>query len=116
MHNEVIISYFEGNRFIGQSRTECGTVDVAGSQYHAYWPDTAYFCPTCGELWGRCIKDFQFNYCPYYTGTRWEVETRHCVAHGDGAFLADDRFLEGTYDKALLTRELLVLIERSNNC
>ena len=113
MHNEVIISFFEGNAFIGQARAECGTVDVARTQYHAYWPNTAYFCPACGELWGRRVHEFKFNYHPYYQGVGWEVVSHRCPKDGGGEFLAYDRFLEGTYDKALLTRELLVLLERS---
>lgn len=113
MHNEVIISFFEGNIFIGQARAECGTVAVAERQYHAYWPNTAYFCPCCGSLWGRRVHEYNFNYNPYYQGSMWEVDIRSCPVHGGGEFLSYDRFLEGTYDKALLTRELLVLLERS---
>lgn len=38
-------------------------------------PHYAFFCPTCGELWGRVCFD-------HSTDTR--VISRRCLKHGDG--------------------------------
>lgn len=106
------VDYFEASRFVGSRRVYCCGATEAGERFSAYWPHTAYFCPQCGELWGRAIYTFEFAYVPRVSGS-WVVEQRRCVQHGDGQFLYAQS-LE-LADRDLLTRELLALIEGALN-
>jgi hypothetical protein len=98
------VQFFEGNSFVGSRRVYCCGYEGQS----AYWPHTAYFCPVCGELWGRAIYQHEFDYKPIPQNS-WVIETRRCVKHGDGTFLQDSQI--DHCDRAILTRELLALIE-----
>lgn len=104
------ILYFEYERPVG-SRLQycCGYAPTKGERRSAYWPCTAYVCPICGELWGREILDYHFQYSPI-PKTSWVVETRRCPSHGDGTFLsgyAGDHLSQCSTE--LLHREALIL-------
>ena len=76
--------------------------------YSASWPNLAFFCSSCGELWARAIYSFEFDYNPF-NRLNWAVIMRRCVKCGDGTLLDD--YLDGA-DSALITREFLALLER----
>jgi hypothetical protein len=105
------ILYLEGNTLIG-TRLQycCGYAKSDGSRHSAFWPNTAYFCPTCGEIWARAILQPHFNYqpIPHFS---WVTENRRCPTHGDGTLLAG--FTEANHLSCcsldLLKREALLL-------
>lgn len=82
------ILYFEGSSFVGKRESYCcGYAKADGSRHSAYWPNTAFFCPVCGEIWGRAVYDFSFEYSPLVSSP-WTIESRRCPSHGDGYFLS----------------------------
>lgn len=106
------VMYMERDSFIGERVMDTAGITVSDTPYTACYPNTAYFCPVCGELWGRSIYSaIDFTYRPYVTDSSWIVETRRCVRHGDGTFLTGLPL--DNCDKELLTRELLALLERN---
>lgn len=108
LDGHALVRYFDHETFSGERRVYCcGAANDRGS-FSAYWPHTAYFCPVCGDLWGRAIFDYDFTYEPRISAL-WTVEQRRCVLHGDGQFLFSQSLEFASVD--LLTRELLVLIE-----
>lgn len=81
------VHYFEGNQFVGSRLAYCcGYATSSDERHSAYWPCTAYFCPHCGEIWGRAVYDFSFTYSPIPSAL-WVIENRRCPSHGDGYFL-----------------------------
>lgn len=92
---------------VGVRKMYCCGYSEGGNSYSAYWPNQAYFCEVCGELWGRVICYYEFDYQPRFK-ERWKIHSKCCAECGGGEFLRDDQ-LEGA-DKELLTRELNVLI------
>ena len=84
------ILYFDRDQFVGErSLYCCGYATASGERHSAYWPNTAYFCPHCGEIWGRAVYDFKFQYSPYIRDNApWVIESRRCPSHGDGYFLS----------------------------
>lgn len=82
------VLYLEHGQLVGTRRQYCcGYARSDGTRTSAYWPCTAYVCPVCGELWGREILSYEFNYQPIPQNP-WIVETRRCAQHGDGTLLA----------------------------
>jgi hypothetical protein len=61
---KIAAMYFLGSKFLDQSEF------VSEYQPHSL----AYFCPTCGEVWGRILCNGQ--YAPH-----WSVEVVPCVRH-----------------------------------
>lgn len=105
-----VILYLEGSALVGKRESYCcGYTSANGERRSAYWPNTAYFCPVCGEIWGRAVYSFSFNYQPV-PQTSWVTETRRCPNHGDGYFLSGigDPHLQ-TCSLELLKREALLL-------
>lgn len=104
------IMYFEGTSLAGSRESYCcGYSPSEGKRVSAYWPHTAYFCPTCGEIWGRAVYDHHFQYDPIPQAS-WVVESRRCASHGDGYFLSGlgDSHLQSC-SRELLRREALLL-------
>lgn len=102
------VYYSEQDVPIGTRRAYC----CGYSERSALWPNIAYFCPTCGSLWARAIYCFEFDYSPRVQ-LPWVCETRRCARCGDGTLLSgygDEHLSECSPD--LLTRELLILLER----
>lgn len=115
-HGNGVIQYFEGNNFVGEEkRYFCGASD-GGQSFSAIWPHTAYFCSQCGEIWGRAICQYDFDYKPRVVAP-WTIEIRRCVKHGDGYFLAripsarPELTLEAC-SPSLLLREATLLLMR----
>jgi hypothetical protein len=109
-----IAAYFEGSTLVGQRTMYCcGYAPSEDVHISAFWPHTAYFCPVCGEIWGRLIMNYQFQYSPSpnLAGTSWAVESRRCAAHGDGQFLTGFREARDLQHCStdLLRREYFVL-------
>lgn len=104
------IHYLEGTTLVGSREVYCcGTSIGRGERHSAFYPNTAYFCPHCGEIWGRAVYDFQFQYSPIPTAF-WVTESRRCPAHGDGYLLVgltDAELL--LCSTPLLAREALLL-------
>lgn len=86
----------------------CGARDADAAPFSAHWPHVAFFCPKCGDLWGRAVWEYEFDYRPRVVAS-WRVEARLCVACGDGQFLAGWP-LDGASED-LLTREFHALLE-----
>jgi len=106
-HGEATILYLEGETPVGRQHVYCCG---AGDGRSAYYPNRAWFCPTCGSLWARAIYDFLFSYDPIPRAA-WVTQSRPCVLCGDGRLLDD---LEGA-DHNLLTRELSAALEQYND-
>lgn len=103
------VFYFDSDQPTGQREVYCCGAAESGTSFSAYWPNIAYFCPMCGQFWGRAIYDFHFAYAPKVR-TTWSVESRRCVPCGDGQFLVGQS-LSGC-DEELVRRELMALLER----
>jgi len=113
---KVTVQYFERDVFVGERLAHSSSMAYGGGHYSSYWPNTAYFCPTCGDLWAREIYQFHFDYEPLPKSS-WVVEIRRCVRCGDGTFLAGQD-IDKIENEALLRRELAALIynfERNQN-
>ena len=102
------VQYFERDAYVGSRRMYCCGASSAGESFSAYWPHTAYFCPVCGDLWGREVIQPEFDYAPRVSGP-WVIERRRCVEHGDGQFLVGKDLDYVSLE--LLTREFLALLE-----
>ena len=98
--------------YLDQDQSLLGRREVYCCGYNesqsAYWPHTAFFCPSCGDLWARAIFSFNFEYRPI-PQEAWKVTARRCVKCGDGTLLDDQ--LDNA-DSELITREFLALLER----
>jgi len=91
-----------------------GTVPVGEIQHErGVWkginhlPSWAFFCPRCGEIWGRVVRTSPAE------NQHWLVMQRPCVAHGDGQMLVGQDL--NRCSQALLQRELLAILERYPN-
>ena len=106
------IRYFEGSTFVGSREQYCCGYSSPGSPkiLSGYWPHIAYFCPMCGEVWGREVMDPEFTYAPT-PQYQWTIETRRCASHGDGLFLSGYRTDSelATCSLELLQREATLL-------
>lgn len=100
--------YFERDQYIGSRSVDPDATDADGNKFYPYVPHTAYFCPRCGELWGRQLMADESIYSSRGWPS-WTIEKRPCVEHGDGQFLYAQP-LDGA-DDALLSRELAALLE-----
>lgn len=103
------ILYFEKGVFQGERACYLpGHMRASGERISCYWPNTAYFCPSCGEIWARAVFDFSFDYKPLPQAA-WVAEIRKCAEHGDGHLLIgqDDSSLSFCSTK-LLAREALL--------
>jgi hypothetical protein len=100
------VYYYEGNRTVGSRDSYCCGVSDAEGTHSGFWPNTAYFCHKCGEVWGREVYIYTFDYQPM-VDVSWAVESRRCPLHGDGQFLVG-KPLDGC-SADLLRREFLAL-------
>ena len=108
-----MVQYFERDQFVGERRAYCGGVSTpSGGHHSAYWPHTAYFCPSCGEIWARAINQFEFDYEPLVPGS-WVTEQRRCVECGDGYLLVGQELHLDHVSPELIQREFALLISRS---
>jgi hypothetical protein len=105
---KVAFHYFERDSFVGSRDVQLEARDAEGRLFYPFCPNTAYFCPQCGELWGRQVQDGETEYSSRGWPS-WTIERRPCVEHGDGQMLFAQP-LDGASPE-LLTRELLALIE-----
>lgn len=104
------ILYLEGEALAGtRSSYLPGYAAPSGSRHSCYWPNTAMFCPVCGQIWGRVIYEFHFTYKPL-VHSPWISEARRCPQHGDGLFLSGYGPDQFPYcSRELLKREALLL-------
>lgn len=100
------VYYYEGPLSVGSRDVYCCGASDAEESFSAHWPNIAYFCPKCGEIWGRAVYVFQFTYSPR-VDCSWVVEIRRCAKHGDGTFLVGQSLEYCT--TPLLLREFLLL-------
>ena len=107
---DVLASYFENGQMVGKRSTYASSYEEDGQHYSTYWPNIAYVCPFCGELWGRLRYDFAFTYSPV-PRNGWVVEVRRCRSCGDGQFLVGQPV--DYADADLLRRELSILLEKN---
>lgn len=111
------LKFFERDQFVGELRQYCcGYRGTGGEVRSAYWPNTAFACPTCGNIWGRSVFEFEFDYAPIPPNP-WVFEIRRCRDHGDGLFLTGipDQILREFTTSNLLRREAEILVLRENN-
>lgn len=104
--NEVVFQYFEHGAYVGSERREYRWRPGGYLTEQRYWPQTAYFCAECGEIWLRCIAQTDG-----YRPPGWAIRHVRCAEHGEG-FLLSWADLEGA-DYELLTRELLATLKES---
>ena len=60
---------------------------------------TAFFCPECGDVWGRI--------CNYHTPS-FTVRVRRCRQHGNGIFLLGNEIWK-RYPKEVLKHDFLIM-------
>jgi len=99
MPNFATYTCFDGSRPVGTIQHDRGQW-----QSVAHLPSWAFFCPQCGEIWGRVVRTEPA------ANQHWLVMQRQCVAHGDGQMLVGQDLTR--CDAPLLTRELLAILER----
>lgn len=105
-----VVRYFDFSTFVGTREMYCcGYRGTDGTPHSALWPHIAYFCPHCGEVWGREVLAYKFTYSPI-PPERWMVETRRCAKHGDGLFLTGKDL--DNCSPELLRRELSLLFNQ----
>jgi predicted RNA-binding Zn-ribbon protein involved in translation (DUF1610 family) len=103
------LRFLESSRFVGEIRQYCcGYASPSGERSSAYWPNIAFICPQCGELWARAVYSFEFTYRPIPLA-RWVVKARHCPECGDGHLIPPDTDL-ATVSPELLKREVFLLL------
>ena len=73
--------FWADNSYLGQR--ECPTLWPADPQSKARGTllaqhNTAYFCPVCGNIWGRVTYD--------QAAPLWHILSRHCEEHGQGGW------------------------------
>jgi len=69
------VTTFEGAAVTSERTYCCGTPPNAS----AYYPNVAWFCPDCGEVWRRQVYAFDFTYRPL-VAEAWKVYTARCLA------------------------------------
>ena len=77
--------FFVGARHLG-ARQIPDTRCVPGLAVVFHWSH-AFFCPKCGEIWGRLHHE---------RGAYWQCTYRPCVKHGDGHLSQD--WVPASYD------------------
>lgn len=81
------VLYYENSHIVGTRQVAVGAVSPSSGVFNSsFLPNTAYFCPICGEVWAREIYTFKFAYRPIPKHS-WVVEQRACPEHGDGYLL-----------------------------
>lgn len=105
-----VIQCFDHSELVGSYSHYCCGFDNAGDKYSAWWPHIALFCPFCGELWGRRVYQYDFDYRPYGDHVPWVVETEACAAHGGGQLVPNT--LVSIADEPLLRREFNLLMQQ----
>lgn len=60
----------------------------------------AFFCPECGEIWGRVLVE----------GAAWHAVQIPCERHGGGSFIFPWRRQFSEFPPAVLSYELAVLL------
>jgi ribosomal protein S27AE len=108
----VTVHYFEGETYAGSRQAHVPSQNLRTGTYSKFSPNRAFFCINCGQLWGRSIYEFTFDYTPF-CDMKWVMYSIKCVKCGDGQFLEHEDI--EYCDKSLLTRELLALIEGVKN-
>lgn len=92
----------------GTSEQYCCGYSEGGNSYSGHWPSIAYFCPNCGQLWGKIIFGYMFAY--QLRLTIWRVEERACEECGGGELLNNDTLAAAS--PSLLQRELNILLTK----
>ena len=100
---QVTVQYFEGSAYVGSEILErlWLSSDQIATSY--WWPNTAYWCGHCGEIWGWAITQATVS-----LPQTWAIRHRRCAKHGDGEFLSWSD-LEAA-DPDLLRREFLLTL------
>lgn len=104
------VQCFENSSPAGTYSHYCCGFDNLGSSYSAWWPHVALFCPYCGELWGRRVYLYNFDYQPY-RAVPWNIETEACAAHGGGQLIPTN--YESDADEQLIKREFTLLMQQT---
>jgi hypothetical protein len=107
MRGTATIYYFEHDKPAGTRKVYCGGYDDGRTVHSAYYPNEAFVCRRCGDLWARTVWQFDFVYRPV-PQLPWAICARDCVKCGDG-LLTDD--LEGASND-LVEREFLLELRR----
>lgn len=115
LQGEARLDYYDSSRHLGSVRKYlCGCTE-GGESHSGYFPNLAYFCIECGEIWARGVYTYEFEYQPLPTG-KWRTLERPCIIHGGGLLidltpgesLTDPR-LEA-FSPELLLREFHILL------
>jgi len=76
MATPVTAHWYLGSQLLGTSEY----LWYPESNYSCMPRSTAYFCPRCGEVWGRIMLQHS------HAIDSWKVVTRRCEKHGSGFF------------------------------
>ena len=104
-----LVQCFDHGALVGSYSHYCCGFDNAGDKYSAHWPHWALFCPHCGEIWGRRVYVYKFQYRPYLD-VPWVVETAPCAQHGGGQLIPNT--LTDRADEQLIRREFNLLMQQ----
>ena len=89
-------TYTSGDRTIAQI-LHLQPLGGPNSTSHLLEQSIAYFCPACGEIWGRITLS---------TATYWQCLERPCQTHGDGSLV--ERNIWASHNPSYyLTRDLM---------
>jgi hypothetical protein len=103
--------FFAEGAYVGELRAYFAAASQGGQSFSGHWPHQAFFCPECGDLWGRAVNDTSgFAYHPI-PPAKWIVHVRPCAQHGDGILLPPEADL-GFVSPDLLLREAHVYLFR----
>lgn len=92
--------FFVGNSLIGSGPLPSTERPSLGQLHRP--GNTAYFCPACGEIWGRIYVSPKQDY---------RIKNRFCFTHGSGLFQEESLTEWKHYPKEVLHRELSLIAE-----
>ena len=98
------VQYFEGTSYIGSREIELAYKPGDIICWSRSWPNTAYWCQDCGEIWARSVTQAEIS-----LPQDWGLVHKRCPKHGAGLLLLWTD-LEGA-DEDLTRREFLATIE-----
>jgi hypothetical protein len=92
--------FFTGNKLLGTSNLPASIYLKVGQNDTP--KNTAYFCPACGDIWGRIVVSDKQDYF---------LKNRFCTEHGSGLFQEYSSPMWHHYPKEVLYRELNLIAQ-----
>lgn len=94
----ITANFIVGNQLIGSGPLVPRLPVKLGHEERPH--NAAYFCPACGEVWGRIVVSDKQDYT---------MERRFCFTHGSGLFQRSFGTMWTHYPREVLIRELRLI-------